>query len=89
MNATETKKVTNINQAVELLEELEDGYILVTLDDVKDVHVQYNTEIITMAQTAVLTLRLVKQMLDDPETTQEEKEAVALILGMGVTDVAE
>lgn len=89
MNAAETKKVTNINQAVALLDELEDGYILVTLDETKDVQVQYNTEIITMAQTAVLSLRLVKQMLDDPETTQEEKEAVALILGMGVTDVAE
>lgn len=89
MNATETKKVTNINQAKALLEELNEDYIIVTLDENDKPEMSYFTDITTMAQAAVLSLRVVKQMLDDPETTQEEKEAVALILGMGVVNTEE
>lgn len=82
MNAMANKEHAEaLERAQKMLKDAED-FILVTLDDENMPVLAFYTDILTMAQTAVLTLRTVKNMLDDPETTQEEREAVALILGM-------
>ena len=54
--------------------------ILLMNDENNEPEVRYYTDIVTMAQSAKLLLGVVKSMLDD--STDEEKELVATVLGM-------
>lgn len=65
---------------VNVLNETKEDYILIMNDEDNEPEVRYYTDIVTMAQSAKLLLGIVKSMLDD--STDEEKELVATVLGM-------
>lgn len=65
---------------VSVLNETKEDYIIIMNDENNEPEVCYYTDIVTMAQSAKLLLGIVKSMLDD--STDEEKELVATVLGM-------
>ena len=65
---------------VKCLHATNEDFILIMNDEDNEPEVRYYTDIVTMAQSAKLLLRVVKSMLDD--STDEEKELVATVLGM-------
>ena len=65
---------------VKCLHATKEDFILIMNDEDNEPEVRYYTDIVTMAQRAKLLLGVVKSMLDD--STDEEKELVATVLGM-------
>ena len=65
---------------VSVLNETKEDYIIIMNDENNEPEVRYFTDIVTMAQSAKLLLGIVKSMLDN--STDEEKELVATVLGM-------
>ena len=65
---------------VKCLHATNEDFILIMNDEDNEPEVRYYTDIVTMAQSAKLLLGVVKSMLDD--STDEEKELVATVLGM-------
>lgn len=65
---------------VSVLNETKEDYILIMNDEDNEPEVRYYTDIVTMAQSAKLLLGIVKSLLDN--STDEEKELVATVLGM-------
>ena len=67
-------------EMVNVLNETKEDYILIMNDEDNEPEARYYTDVVTMAQSAKLLLCLVKSMLDD--STDEEKELVATVLGV-------
>ena len=65
---------------VSVLNETKEDYIIIMNDENNEPEARYYTDIVTMAQSAKLLLGIVKSMLDN--STDEEKELVATVLGM-------
>ena len=65
---------------VKCLYATKEDFILIMNDENNEPEVRYCTDIVTMAQSAKLLLGVVNSMLDD--STDEEKELVATVLGM-------
>ena len=65
---------------VKCLHATKEDFILIMNDEDNEPEVRYYTDIVTMAQSAKLLLGIVKSMLDN--STDEEKELVATVLGM-------
>ena len=63
-----------------VLNETKEDYILIMNDENNEPEARYYTDIVTMAQSAKLLLGIVKSMLEN--STDEEKELVATVLGM-------
>ena len=65
---------------VNVLNETKEDYIIIMNDENNEPEARYYTDIVTMAQSAKLLLGIVKSMLEN--STDEEKELVATVLGM-------
>ena len=65
---------------VSVLNETKEDYIIIMNDENNEPEARYYTDIVTMAQSAKLLLGIVKSMLEN--STDEEKELVATVLGM-------
>ena len=65
---------------VKCLHATNEDFILIMNDEDNEPEVRYYTDIVTMAQSAKLLLGIVKSMLEN--STDEEKELVATVLGM-------
>ena len=65
---------------VSVLNETKEDYIIIMNDENNEPEARYYADIVTMAQSAKLLLGIVKSMLEN--STAEEKELVATVLGM-------